>query len=196
MGALDQEGMFCECCQMPTDKAADTYGICSSVMKLESLGSGFPMFYKLKIFFIFMYLVMTLVAGGFCLYSNYTADNGDEWIDGNTPTYVVRMSLGNHGSSSSAYTSFWVYMQVILHLVVMGIVLLSTIIFRRRQLKMEADIDEKNLTPSDFGIFVNNLPNDKTEDEVKEWFCKLFKNKIDIVYVNYAYEIGDIIEAV
>lgn len=61
---------------------------------------------------------------------------------------------------------------------------------------MEADIDEKNLTPKDFGIYVANLPVDKREKEVSEWFSKLFNDKIQVVYVNYAYEIGDIIEAI
>lgn len=72
-------------------------------MALENLGSGFPMFYRLKWFFGSMYFIMIVISAIFCLYSNIAANNGKEWIEGNNPTFVVKMSIGNHGNESSDY---------------------------------------------------------------------------------------------
>jgi RNA recognition motif-containing protein len=49
-------------------------------------------------------------------------------------------------------------------------IILSTILLRRYQGKIVAKIDEDNISPPDFGIYVRNLPLDKNEEEVKEFF--------------------------
>lgn len=54
---------------------------------------------------------------------------------------------------------------------------------------------KNNLTPSDFGVMVTNLPVNKNQDEVKAWFSEFFP-QMEIVYVNFCYNITRIVRVV
>ena len=72
--------------------------------------------------------------------------------------------------------------------------MILTAILRHRQNYIASSIDEQNLTPSDFAVQATNLPVKKTQEEVKEWIKKFYA-EIEIQYINYAYNIGDIVKA-
>lgn len=73
--------------------------------------------------------------------------------------------------------------------------LIVNIIYRRYQHTVEKKIDEKNITPSDFTLFVNNIPHDTNEMELLEFFKMKFKD-IQFVKVNYCYKITNIVKLV
>ena len=54
------------------------------------------------------------------------------------------------------------------------LVLILSIVLRRYQHKVETGIDERNITPTDFTIFVTNIPLKVSEDELKQYFEKMF----------------------
>ena len=84
------------------------------------------------------------------------------------------MSVGAYGTNPNEYND--IKMASILFFTFFGMMgmLVASVIVRRLQHKTEARIDEKNITPSDFTLFVNNLPLNKSEEEVKGWFAERF----------------------
>ena len=72
-------------------------------------------------------------------------------------------------------------------------ILILTNVLRRRQLILEKRIDEQNLTPPDFTVYVMNLPQDKTEQETIAWF-KEYDPELDIQKINYCYDIKEIVK--
>ena len=55
------------------------------------------------------------------------------------------------------------------------------------------EIDEKNITPSDYTVFVTNLPLDKGKKEVAEYF-KGVDPTLELITINYWYNITGIIK--
>ena len=58
---------------------------------------------------------------------------------------------------------------------------------------VEKNIDQRNITPSDFTVFVNNIPFRKSQEETKEFFTEQFVNEgVQVMKVNYCYNIQKI----
>jgi len=71
---------------------------------------------------------------------------------------------------------------------------------RKQLLELSNKLDAENITPSDYSLIAFNLPTDKSEDELKEMILERFKDlvesmQLEIVYVNYTYNIEDFIES-
>jgi hypothetical protein len=49
------------------------------------------------------------------------------------------------------------------------------------------------VTPSDFGIYVNNLPRKRSQHEVKEYFERVMDNLVEVEEVNFTYQIDELI---
>jgi len=193
---LDDDNMYCPCCRLPTDKAAPKYKLCVSVLALEDLGAGFPLYYQFKIFTIIIYAIMFAFVGIAGLIINTDQEKGAEWVGpGEEVAYIVEMSIGNHGALPEEYDDQSIVAEQILNFIFIFVIIIGSIILRHFQSKVINDIDEKNLTPSDFGVMVTNLPLNKTQDEVRDWL-KTFFEDLDIVYINYCYDIGDIVKVV
>jgi hypothetical protein len=69
---------------------------------------------------------------------------------------------------------------------------------RRRLVELSDTLDAENLTPSDYALMAFNLPIDKSEDELKEMILERFADfvssqNLEIVYINYTYNIEDFI---
>lgn len=127
---------------------------------------------------------------------NTDAGREKEWLDaGEDSTFVAGMSIGAHGKASENYEKEEVVWQQALNLVMIIVIIIGSIVLRQIQNKLVGEIDEKNVTPADFGVMVTNLPLNKTQDEVKEWL-KGFYTDLDIVYVNYCYDIKEIVRIV
>lgn len=141
---------------------------------------------------------MFLIVGIAGLAINTTKDRGSQWTDGEDVTFVVDMSIGNNGKHEDYYVRAPVTAMIILNVITIGLIIIGSIILRKLQNKVINDIDEKNLTPADFGVMATNLPLNKTQEEVKEWLKETFKTRgdaeeLDVVYVNYSYNIKDIV---
>jgi hypothetical protein len=78
--------------------------------------------------------------------------------------------------------------------------LIFALYIRKKLLKIQVELDNEHITPSDYALMVFNLPLDKSEDELKEIILSKFstlvkEQDLEIVYVNYTYNIEDFIEA-
>lgn len=147
---MEDEEKYCPCCKFPTTKAVPKYSLCTSIGKLEDLGSGFPLYYQLKIFIAIIYAIMTFVVTIACVIINVNKNRGYEWVGGATATYPVKMSIGNFGKNSDNYKLGGILAEAILNLLFIFVILFGSIILRRIQNKVINDIDEGNLTPSDY----------------------------------------------
>ena len=125
---------------------------------------------------------MVILVGIAGISINVGKDKAEQW-DRET-SFVVKTSIGNHGVLRDEYRKGSVTSQVVLNLILMILIFLGSIVLRYFQQKVISDIDEKNLTPSDFGVMVTGLPLNKTQEEVEEWFKGHFED-LEVVYVNY-----------
>lgn len=61
---------------------------------------------------------------------------------------------------------------------------------------MEYDVDDSEITASDFAIIGRGLPIKKSSEEIKKKFEEEFADDgVEIAYINYCYDIEDFIKA-
>lgn len=124
---------------------------------------------------------------------NSRSGHADEWAKNGSNSSVNSLTLGSYGIYSARYDDKELIIQAYLNFGVIVIVLLLSTLFRRRQLKIERSIDEKNITPADYTVFVMNLPLNKNKAEVAEWF-KEYDPSYKLTTINYCYNIHDIVK--
>ena len=60
---------------------------------------------------------------------------------------------------------------------------------------MKDDIDEEEVTASDFAVLARRLPTNLTQQELKQKLEKEYENaKVKIVYINYTYNIDEFLK--
>ena len=122
-------------------------------------------------------------------------DDGSEWNDGQESPFIVNTSIGNHGKSEEEYDSGTIVAQQALTIIVITFIIFGSIFLRHYQKKVTNQIDESNITPSDYGLMVTGIPLNKTQLEVIEYF-KGFRPDLEVIYVNYCYDVKDIVREV
>jgi hypothetical protein len=138
---------------------------------------------------------MTLVFSITALIFNVSQNAGDEWVTDTDSSPIIDTTIGNYGTDPNSYDDAELTVQAYLNLVAILIILFLINILRKRQNKLKNVIDEKNLTPPDFTIYVINLPLDKTEADVKEWFNEFDPElALDVQKVNMCFDIKKIVE--
>jgi hypothetical protein len=104
--------------------------------------------------------------------------------------------MGNYGADPRQYDDTELTVQAYLNFGAILVVLFLTNILRRRQNILKNEIDQKNLTPPDFTVYAMNLPIDKTQEEVTQWLKDYEQeNDLQIVKVNYCYDIKETVKA-
>jgi len=136
---------------------------------------------------------MAIIIGILGMIINIDQNRSQQW-DTKT-SFVVETSIGNHGKDPGYYDKPAVNIQLGLNLLFICILIFSSIILRLVQNKMIKDIDERNLTPSDFGVMATNLPLNKSKEEVEQWIKSHFES-FEIVYINYCYDIKEIVKVI
>ena len=177
---------------MPTSLAASQFPLCSSYKILQELGAGFPLYYQLKIFTVVVYAVMFCIAGFVSIIMNLIMDKGSEWNDGQSAPFIISTSIGNHGKSEEEYEAGTIVAQQALTIIVIICIIFGSMFLRHYQKKVVNQIDEINITPSDYGLMVTGIPLNKTHLEVIEFF-KGFVSDLEVIYVNYCYDVKDIV---
>ena len=179
---------------MPTLKAVPKYNLCVGIKKLEALGSGFPLFYSFKLFTMIVMFVLFLLQGIYTMIIALWRSRGEEWITGEgTPPFIALITVGALGKDPENYEGW--ELLVLVGIVTVGVllVLVLSIVLRRYQHNVETGIDERNITPTDFTVFVTNIPLKVSEEELKEYFQKIF-SFCNVVNVNYTYDIKDVVK--
>lgn len=127
---------------------------------------------------------MFCVAGLAGMIMNSGEDNGLEWNDGQDAPFIVDTSIGSHGKREEEYEADNIIAQQVLTILMIISIILGSMFLRHYQKKVANEIDESNITPSDYGLMVTGIPLNKTQQEVVEFFKGLYPD-LDVIYVNY-----------
>lgn len=138
---------------------------------------------------------MFCVAGIAGMAINSDKDRGWQWNQGEDPAFSVKISIGNYGKYKDEYVKDGIRAQEVLNVIMIITIIIGSMILRHFQRKVADDIDEGNITPSDYGLMVTGIPLNKTQADVVQYFKGFFPD-IDIVYVNYCYNVKDIVKAI
>jgi hypothetical protein len=180
----------CTCCGLPID--AQNFRGCDPIIDLKELGPGFPQyFYVVK--YIGAVLIMCMIIAGFaCWIDNLAADRSDDWTD-ESDNFTIRSSVGSQGNKDQIMP-FW---HSVLHVVVMILMLISYFWLRGYLRRKDEEIDLFITTPSDYTIWVKNLPLDINEQEIKDFFSNntVPGTTVEIIKVNFPYDIREFVEA-
>jgi hypothetical protein len=79
---------------------------------------------------------------------------------------------------------------LIVYLNIVGVVyvLFHSIYLRRLLVSMSIELDQGEISPSDFAILVRNLPKDVTKERIKEQIESQFPDT-KVAYINFCYDI-------
>ena len=64
------------------------------------------------------------------------------------------------------------------------------------QKRLELDIDENTTTPSDYAVYLRNIPLNQDQKEVKQWCQNEWgQDGLEISHINMIYDVGDLVNA-
>ncbi|CAD8205212.1 unnamed protein product [Paramecium pentaurelia] len=191
----------CPCCGFEIERKEIPY--CDDIKSLKFLGAGFPLFYNFLKFCILLLCLQSLVAL-FNILSNYhgefcqqkTLNPISQQMEPNCQeSMFLKLSIANKLNNSEVV----VFIQKA-NLIMLIIMIILLQIFRRHQKKLDNQIDESQLTPSDYTIIVTNIP--KTLNVNYRWeLTNLFQNyavsdnnfQITVTKVVLVYDITEIL---
>ena len=188
---------ICPCCGFQIDR--EEISIFASPMKLEYLGAGYPLFYNWLKCCIILLVILFIGSEGYNLITNYygndckSDNNGDATIC--KLNYVTKFTLANKLSNLEQYK-----MQTRLCAISYGLIMITLMIFRKIQRKINVEIDQHQLTPSDYTIIVKNIPVGLKNFNYTEEIRALFETSavpgenIHIQKINLIYDISDILK--
>ena len=162
-------------------------------MKFGVLGSGFPLYFHLKMFTGVIYLCLIAIVGIPCFYFNSNQNRGGEWVDDGEIVLLARSTLGNHGKDPDYYHSNSdINVIVALNSAFIFLLFILSMLLKSRQDNIIRSVESDIVTPSDFTLMAYNLPLDKTPIELKDWletnsWCS------PIHSISYCYNISSII---
>lgn len=136
---------------------------------------------------------MIFIVSIYSLVYNFGQDKAGEWVD--SESYIVKSSIGSSGTQKESYTGTYITVLVILHTFLICLLLIGSYALKSNQAKISIEVKKKTIMPSNYCLFVTGIPKHKTETDVKEWFKGIFPD-LEIVYVNFCYDIKEIIESV
>ena len=188
---ITNKNEFCPCWQLPTFEAAPKYSLWMNFYDFIDLGSGIPLYFYFMKYLLVIYFIMIFIVTipGTILLSR--EDKGEEWGD-SSETFQTELTLGNFGKSPSNHEATEIDSIIILNSAVILIVYILNFLFRNYQRSIVRKIDELNVTPGDFAVMVNNLPYDKTKNDILNWINEIDPDLI-ISEINLCYDIKKVI---
>jgi hypothetical protein len=124
-------------------------------------------------------------------------ERGQDWVENNEKddrSLVRWASMREYKWSLIYYETYEIILQQFFNWVCMAIIVLFSFVLNKNQTELINEMDAKHVTPSDFCVFISNLPTDKNPDQIKAWLKSLYPN-IDIVYVNFCYNVYKVVRA-
>lgn len=93
-------------------------------------------------------------------------------------------------------TSYLYKADIYVYFNILGViyVLLHSLYLRRMLVQTTAELDKIEISPSDFGLIVRNIPPSVTKDSLKVQIEKQFNDEVKVVYVNLCYDISQMLE--
>ena len=143
-----------------------------------------------------MYLLMIITVTISCVYLNLKASKGNQWVRDGTEdqteiSFVARTSIGNHGENSDNYDDWTIILQQSLNVLNIFIILCWNVFHRREQRRVHLKISKEVNNPSDFALFMTNIPRNKTMGDLVFWLSERYHN-IEVISVNGIYDLKHI----
>lgn len=191
---MDQDNIIdvCPCCGSPFDN--QKIPVCVKHNELDFLGPGFPLFYEFLIFCIVCIFLLLCIQGIYGLRTNY---------DGNA-CYLAnfRISGQDYKPCSENWINIFSWFNKVerddlqsgLNLLGSFALLIILNIFKFRHKSVEIEVDNNNISPSDYTVQVSELPLTEKEEDIKVFFenC-IAKRKITVSKVTMAYQVENYI---
>ena len=106
------------------------------------------------------------------------------------------LTLGSHGKApEESDTGSSMDLIVTSHSILILVLMLLFFCFNIFQMYQMKVLDESQITPSDFTVLVNNIPIDKSEEEVKEYVTQKLGYD-DVKEVIFCYNISRVIKLI
>ncbi|CDW71822.1 phage head-tail family partial [Stylonychia lemnae] len=190
---LQNPDSFCICCGLPIP-AGSEYPLCSDLKDLKSLGAGYPMYYALKKNFAWLLFILSILCGIPCSIIAGVQILKNRGYTSDYYPYMSKVSIGNVFLIKELFDddNLILLADIILYLNAVGIIylLIHSIYLRRMLIKLNQELDEDQISPSDFTLIARHLPQNITQDQLKAKFENQYsKYNIKVAYVNYAYNI-------
>ncbi|EGR32765.1 hypothetical protein IMG5_070910 [Ichthyophthirius multifiliis] len=208
IGDENQIQDICQCCGYEINRKPINLWV--NLIDIGFLGPGFPLFYNyLKncvVMLTFLFLIQGIPniiihsQGTFCHSSSLKAFKHSEqqkehpkkkFIEYCVENSVVKYSLANI-INQQGHESFAIW-----SLLAMIVQLILTVYFRKQQKDMDNVVDEENVTPADYSVFVANIPKDlpNTKKEIQKIFEEesVQGKKVQVTKVVLVYDIKEIL---
>jgi len=177
----DEKDHICQCCSLPAN--APRFSLSCKISDLSELGVGFPLFYYFTKSMIFLTFLASMIVGIPCIYSNMQAND------------ISPLSIKPVSWYQSAFISeyhnipLW---QVLLQGGFCIFMIFYMFILKRYLKRKTLNFDLNATTPSDFTVWVRNLPLSYKVEDLKNFLMKKAvrgKQTVDISVVTPVYDI-------
>jgi len=118
-------------------------------------------------------MMMFLVGSIYNLVTNKEAEDCSEDVENASGVYCVRGYIHSYIISNKRDDEKSLRIQSILNLVTIVIVMFFFHYLRYQIRKLNVESDEKTVTPSDYTIEIQDLPEETTDEEIKKWIYQL-----------------------
>ncbi|CAD8115777.1 unnamed protein product [Paramecium sonneborni] len=210
----------CPCCGYSVERMDLQYD-CDPI-EMKFLGSGFPLFYMFIKYCIFILVEFWLLKGMFCLATDLMGDYCYNQIklekvkNENHSHNHIENHLNSHHShqkeNSICGGSLWHFVSLAnvydrqdirnwqsnLSLVVVLANMFSFLFFRKAQRSIDIEVDESQLTPTDYTICVKNIP--KLDEDYREVLKNIFQNyaadgrELKVTKIVLVYNLDEVID--
>ena len=164
--------------------------MCESTEQLSYLGPGYPLFFLYMKCCVVILTAMLIISGIYSIISNY---NGGECFTDKYCADSYKTHLSFFNSKSNPHT---VFIQQCLSLGVIITLIILLQIMRYEMRVVASECDERDVSASDFTLFVEGIPKNLDidyQDELKHYFETLdTSQQIIVEKVNLAYDVRDL----
>ena len=142
------------------------------------LGSSFSLYFVL-LKGIFFYITVSFIVSLACLIGNSAQSKSNQWVNSNS---LTNLTFGNYGNpwNNSNYDKVPLW-QPILHMISVIILIIASPFIRNKIRGKAIEFDLLFTTPSDFTIWIKDLPHEFTYEELEEFLAKKTSDPVNIV---------------
>lgn len=170
--------------------------LCESTDKLYFLGSGMPLFFDYS-WFVFWTLLIAYVVYGIYATINFVQGDYCDEMELKEPGYCGDRWKTQISAGNTAFFDLNGYEKLCACLLFVVLFIMRVIFFRAAR-KKDTDIDSDHTTPSDYTVKISGLPKSIKPQEVIDIISRYNYGdgkKVEVEKINFAYYIGDFIEA-
>lgn len=171
----DNLNNLCKCCHRAIEKKE--YKLFCDIKQLAFLGCAYPLYFYYMKQIIIIFTVLLILGGSIKLtFINYGCDENCISFYGfavlNLTDYAGQI-LGQSGTDT----------------LISVFLIISMFILKNRIFHQIQQYNDSTMNPRDFTIMAQNLPNNVTHEELKEYFQNLVRK--EVIKVNFAYDISE-----